>query len=417
MDKLWAIIKREYLTQVKSTGFVVGTILTPVLMAALLLLPTLLLGSGWRAPYRLLVLDQTLDSALYQRVEKYLTAAEGRTGRFQARREAVTEAQLATRERELNAEIRAGKLNAYVVVPATVLKQGKIAYHAKDFSDLAAEMHIEKAFNTAVLEQRMTRAGINAAEVGQLNRQLELAKFNERGETEDRKRIALAFGLIGLLCLSVLIYGTHIMTAVIEEKQSRIIEVLLSSVGPFPLMLGKLIGVGLVGLTQYVIWAACGALLSSLAAAPALGDFQFPRLSASLLVFFVVYFLLGYFLYATLYVMAGAIVSSEEDGQQMQMPMVALIVCAPATSLIVWRSPESLAAILVSLIPFFSPSAMFFRIALQQPPWWQIALSLVLLVGAILGMVRLAAKFYRVGVLMYGKRPTLPELAKWLRYG
>ena len=183
-------------------------------------------------------------------------------------------------------------------------------------------------------------------------------------------------------------------------------------------MLGKLVGVGLVGLTQYAVWAICGVLLSGLAAAQALaiGAFKLPQISVSLMVFFVVYFLLGYFLYATLYIMVGAIVSNEDDGQQMQLPMMVLIVCAPAASTIVWRNPDSAAAILVSLIPFFSPTAMFFRIAIQQPPWWQIALSIALMIGAILGSVWLAAKFYRIGVLMYGKRPTLPELAKWLRY-
>ncbi len=413
MDKLLVIIKREYLTQVKSKGFLIGTILTPSLMIVILLLPALLTGGG-RSNYRLLVLDQTPDQALYQQVENYLVAGNDHPGRFQVQREAVTEAQLATRKRELNEELRDNKLNAYVVVPATVFEQGKIAYHTKDIGDLSAEMHIENSFTTAVIEQRMIRVGINSTQVGQLSQKIDMAKFNEHGDTEDRKRIALAFALIGLICLSVLIYGTHILSAVIEEKQSRIIEVLLSSVSPFALMLGKLIGVGLVGLTQYVIWSVCGVLLSSQALA--FGAFQMPQLSLSLMVFFVVYFLLGYFLYATFYVMVGAIVSNEEDGQQLQMPMMILIVCAPATSLMVWRSPDSLAAIVVSLTPFFSPSAMFFRIAMQQPPWWQVALSIILLMGAILGMVWLAAKFYRLGVLMYGKRPTVPELAKWLRY-
>ena len=418
MNKLWAIIKRDYLTRVKSKGFVIGTILTPLLMVSLLLLPALLIGGGWRSNYRLIVLDQTKDAALYQRAEEYLVGENDGSVPFQVQREAVNEAHLEIRERELNKDVGEDKLNAYVVVPAAILDQGKIAYHAKDLGDLAAEMRIENAFNTAVIEQRMISSGIDVTRVSQLSKKIEMEKFNERGEAEDRKRIAMAFALIGLLCLSVLIYGTHVLSAVIEEKQSRIIEVLLPSVRPFQLMLGKLVGVGLVGLTQYVIWAVCGVLVSSLAAAQALavGTFKLPQISVSLMAFFVVYFLLGYFLYATLYVMAGAIVSNEEDGQQMQMPIMMLIVCAPLASFIVWRRPDSLDAILISLIPFFGPSAMFFRIAIQQPPWWQIALSIVLMIGAILATVWLAAKFYRVGVLMYGKRPTLPELAKWLRY-
>jgi ABC-2 type transport system permease protein len=388
------------------------------MLAFLLLLPTFLIGGGWRSDYRLIVLDQTKDRALYERVERYLGAENDTSGRFQVEHESVDDAQIQARKQELNKLISEDRLNAYVVVPATVLDQGKISYHAKDPGDFFAEARVEHAFYAAVIEQRMIYSGANAARVGHLSKKIEMEKFNEVGEAEGRKRIAVTFALIGLLCLSILIYGTHVLSAVIEEKQSRIIEVLLSSVRPFSLMLGKLLGVGLVGLTQCVIWAVCAVLLSSLAAAQAMaiGAFNLPQISVSLMVFFVVYFLLGYFLYATLYVMAGAIVSNEEDGQQMQMPLMILIVCAPAASLVVWRNPDSAAAVLISLIPFFSPSAMFFRISIQQPPWWQIALSIGLMVGAIFGSVWMAAKFYRVGILVYGKRPTLPELARWLKY-
>ena len=418
MDKLLAIIKREYLTRVQSKGFIIGTVLTPLLMSSLVLLPALLIGKEWRTNYRLMVLDQTKDLALCESVKKYLVADNERAYRFQVRHEAASEAQLETRKQELNQEIREDKLDAYVVIPATVLDQGKITYHAKDLNNFVANMRVDNALNTAVIEQRIIRLGVEASRVGEVSQRIEIEKFNERGEGEDRRGIAMAFGLMGLLCLSVLIYGTHILSAVIEEKESRIIEVLLSSVRPLPLMLGKLIGVGMVGLTQYLVWAGCAVLLTGPAMSQVLsfGSFNLPHLSVSLMIYFVIYFLLGYFLYATLYVMAGAIVSNEEDGQQIQFPLMMLIVLAPAATVFVWRSPDSVTAIIISLIPFFSPAAMFFRIAVQRPPWWQITLSIVLMIAAILGAIWLAAKFYRVGVLMYGKRPTLPELAKWLKY-
>ena len=418
MDKLLAIIKREYLTRVQSKGFIIGTVLTPLLMSSLVLLPALLIGKEWRTNYRLMVLDQTKDLALCESVKKYLVADNERAYRFQVRHEAASEAQLETRKQELNQEIREDKLDAYVVIPATVLDQGKITYHAKDLNNFVANMRVDNALNTAVIEQRIIRLGVEASRVGEVSQRIEIEKFNERGEGEDRRGIAMAFGLMGLLCLSVLIYGTHILSAVIEEKESRIIEVLLSSVRPLPLMLGKLIGVGMVGLTQYLVWAGCAVLLTGPAMSQVLsfGSFNLPHLSVSLMIYFVIYFLLGYFLYATLYVMAGAIVSSEEDGQQIQLPLMMLIVLAPAATVFVWRSPDSVTAIIISLIPFFGPAAMFFRIAVQRPPWWQITLSIVLMIAAILGAIWLAAKFYRVGVLMYGKRPTLPELAKWLKY-
>lgn len=253
MDKLLIIIKREYLTRVKSKGFVIGTILTPLLMASLLVLPALLMGRGSRTDYRVVVLDQTGDVALYERAIGLLTAENARYDRFQVRREAVSEIQSETRRQELNREIGEGKLDFYVVIPASVLDEGKFAYHAKNIGDFIAETLVENAFNTAVIERRMTRSGLDVEQIGELSRKIIMEKFNERGEGEDWRKIIMAFSLMGILCLTVLAYGGHIMSAVIEDKQSRIIEVLLSSVEPFPLMLGKLVGVGLVGLTQYAV--------------------------------------------------------------------------------------------------------------------------------------------------------------------
>jgi ABC-2 type transport system permease protein len=208
------------------------------------------------------------------------------------------------------------------------------------------------------------------------------------------------------------------MRGVLEEKQSRIIEVLLSSVRPFDLMLGKLIGIGMVGLTQYLVWAFFGFLISGIAALPAMEASwnRIPRIPVAQLVFFVIFFVLGYFLYATLYAMVGAIVSNEEDGQQVQLPVTMTFVVPMLMSSMVMRNPSGTLSTILSMVPIFTPVIMFLRIGLEMPPWWQIALSIFLLIVTILGLVWVAAKIYRVGVLMYGKRPTLPELARWLRY-
>lgn len=417
VDKLLVIIRREYSSRVKSKGFVIGTILTPLLLLTVLLLPTFLLSRGSRTDYRVVVLDQAGDVALSERAVELLTALNASSDRFNVRREAVSKTQSETRRQELNGEIGAGTLDFYVVIPPSVLDDGKIAYHARNIGDFVAETRVENAFNTAVIERRIARSGLDAKQISELSRKIVVEKFNERGEGQDWRKIVMAFSLMGILCLTVLGYGGHVMSAVIEEKQSRIIEVLLSSVQPFPLMLGKLVGVGLVGLTQYAIWAACAVLLSGVAAAQssAFGSFKLPHISVSLMVFFVLYFLLGYFLYATLFVMVGGLVSNEDDGQQMQMPLMLLIFLAPIASTLIWRQPDSVLATTISLFPFSTPFAMFLRVAIQPPPLWQIALSILLMIATILGAVWLAAKLYHVGVLMYGKRPTLPEIAKWLR--
>lgn len=418
MDKLWVIVKREYLTRVKSKGFVIGTILTPLLIVSLFLLPAFLTGKISRADIQLTVLDQSQDTAVYERAEELITADNEKLDRFQIQREAVSPSQLETRQKELNHLIDEGKLDAYVVMPAAVIDEGKITYHAKNIGDFIKETRVENAFNTAIVEQRMKRSGIDVERMNQLSGKIVMEKFNERGESQGGGKIILAFALMGILCITVLAYGTHLMSAVIEEKQSRIMEVLISSVKPFTLMLGKLIGVGLVGMTQYAVWSISGILLSSFAAmqSPIGGLFRLPSISISLMIFFITYFLLGYFLYATLYAMVGGVVSNEEDGQQMQFPLMSLILLAPLAASFVWRMPESALATAISMFPFFSPFGMFLRIAIKEPPWWQIALSIFLLVATILGAVWLTAKFYRIGVLMYGKRPTIAEMGKWLKY-
>jgi ABC-2 type transport system permease protein len=221
-----------------------------------------------------------------------------------------------------------------------------------------------------------------------------------------------------ILYITILIYGVTVMRGVIEEKQSRIVEVLLSSVKPFQLMLGKLVGIGLVGLTQYFTWAAFMIGISTVAALPAfaMGAFKLPNIPPSLMVYFVVYFVLGYFLYATLYAAVGALVSSEEDAQQVQLPVTMFLIIPMIFSSAILRNPNSTFSIVLSLIPFFAPVLMFMRICLSQPPLWQIGLSMVLMIVTILGAVWLAAKIYRVGILMYGKRPNLPEIMKWMKY-
>ncbi|MCI0665809.1 MAG: ABC transporter permease, partial [Acidobacteria bacterium] len=241
---------------------------------------------------------------------------------------------------------------------------------------------------------------------------------NARGERERGQTFILSFGLLMIIYITILIYGVMVMRGVIEEKQSRIIEVLLSSVRPFDLMLGKLIGIGMVGLTQYLVWAIFGLIISAATALPVIAaNWQrMPKIPVAQLIFFVVYFVLGYFLYGTLYAMVGAIVSNEDDGQQMQLPVTMTIVIPIMISTFVMRNPNGTASIVLSMIPFFSPVLMFLRIGLQMPPWWQIALSIALLIITILSVVWIAAKIYRIGVLMYGKRPTLPELARWLKY-
>ena len=206
-----------------------------------------------------------------------------------------------------------------------------------------------------------------------------------------------------------------------EEKQSRIVEVIISSVRPFDLLLGKVLGIGLLALTQFVIWgigaglvALYGATIVGMMAGPGAGiGFTIPIAS---IIGFIVYFMLGYLIFSTIYAAVGASVDNLQDAQQIIMPVTFLIIIPILLISFVARDPNSMVSVITSLIPFFSPILMTVRIATEMPPFWQIALSILIMIGTILGMIWGAAKIYRIGVLMYGKKVTIGELIKWLRY-
>jgi len=419
MDKVIAIIKREYLTRVKSKGFVIGTILSPLIMVSFIIVPVLVVGRGGSSDYHLVIAEQTGDAELTTRLDQLLMAGNAKSDKYTVRYEVVPPGEsIDSRRPALDDQMKKGWINGYLVLPSGVLDKEAVTLRAKNVSDFANRGRIEHAINVAISERRLARAGLNPDQVKNLNREVDLQVENPEGQSERGQTFILAYGLLLIIYITILLYGVAVMRGVIEEKQSRIVEVLLSSVRPFQLMLGKLIGIGLVGLTQYAVWTISVLLISTFAAAPAfaMGAVKLPDVPLSLLFFFVLYFLLGYFLFATLYAAVGALVSSEEDGQQMQLPVTMAIVIPMVFSSAILRNPNSTLSVVLSLIPFFSPVLMFMRICLQQPPAWQIGLSVVLMLATILCAVWLAAKIYRVGILMYGKRPTLPEIAKWLKY-
>jgi len=418
MDKLKAIIKREYLTRVRSKGFIIGTVLSPLLMSSFILLPLLLGRSAGPDKYHIVALDQSGDASLFETLALALAPTKPGQTRYELLREKIdSPEQLEARRQVLSKRVADKQLDGYLILPPDALRQGEIKFYAKNAGGFSNQRRLDDALKNAIYERRIAMEGLDAERIRNLTKGVELTVVNERGEN-DRGRVMLAFTLVILIYFTVLIYGVTVMRGVMEEKQSRIIEVLLASVRPFDLMLGKVIGIGLVGLTQYVIWAVSAIIISvvSAGAALAVAGFDMPKVSLSLMIFFMAYYLLGYFLYAALYATIGAVVSSEDDGQQAQWPVSMTFAVSMALSTLALQNPNGAAVTVLSLIPFFGPSLMFLRIALGAAPAWQIAASIILLVMTIIAVTWVAAKIYRVGVLMYGKRPTLPELARWLKY-
>jgi ABC-2 type transport system permease protein len=218
--------------------------------------------------------------------------------------------------------------------------------------------------------------------------------------------------------LTILLYGQVVLGAVIEEKETRIAEILFSSVKPFTLMLGKLVGVSLVALTQLAIWgiafgvfAIYGVSVLASRGVPV----NIPSIPAINYFYFALFFLMGYFVYSTMYALVGSMVTTAQEGGQLAMPIVFLLVIGFYFFLPVGRSPDSPFAFWVSMVPFFSPVTMMVRITTQTPPFWQIALSLFIGFGFVAFLTWVASRIYRVGMLMYGKKATIPEVMRWVR--
>jgi ABC-2 type transport system permease protein len=434
MKKVWVIIKREYLVRVRTRAFAIGTIISPALLLGLIILPGFLAERGSGGERRITVLDQSGDPQLFEaikaRVESRAQGSDtdggdnfGGTARFFLTRQIVPPDQNPNDSirRASNGEGKKGADMSYLILGPGVLDSVEPEYHAKNLSDFSIRA-LEESVSAAVSERRLMKAGFDATKIGQYMKpvNLKMYKIGAGGESKEggmRQDFMVAFALLFFLYMSVLFYGLFVMRGVIEEKQSRIVEVLISSVRPTQMMLGKLLGIGLVGLTQIGIWAVSASLLSLFGARMVMSQgAKMPSIPMSLLVYFVLYFVLGFFLYATLYAMVGAIVSSEEEAQQAQFPVTLLIVVPMMIFGLVMRDPNSTASIVLSLVPFFAPTLMMLRIAVINPPLWQIILSMVIMLATILGSVWVAARIYRVGILMYGKRPSIAELGRWLRY-
>jgi ABC-2 type transport system permease protein len=418
MDKLKAIIKREYLTRVRSKGFIIGTVLSPLIMSSFILIPVLIGRSGGQDNYQIVALDQSGDALLFERLAVALAPTKPGQPRYEILREEIgSQEQLDARRQDLSQRVADKQLDGYLILPPDALRQDEIKFYAKNATGFTNRSRLEGALRNAISERRIALEGLDAERIRDLTKGVDLTVVNARGESEGG-RVMVAFILVMFIYITVLLYGMIVMRGVMEEKQSRIIEVLLASVSPFDLMLGKVIGIGLVGLTQYVVWAVSGLALSAISAggAIAVAGFGMPKISVSLMIFFMTYYLLGYFLYAALYAMIGAMVSNEDDGQQLVLPVSLTFALSFVLSTMALQNPNGVAVTVLSLIPFFGPSLMFLRIALGAAPAWQIATSLILFIVTIIAVTWVAGKIYRVGVLMYGKRPTLPEVAKWLKY-
>lgn len=428
MAKMWTVMKREYISRVRTKGFAIGTALLPIFMLAMFILPSLLMFIKSDKPKQIVIIDQTGEvfDSLFVALNDKNEAGERL---YDFTQQQVQPDELENAKKALAEAIDAQALDGYIVVPGAIFEKGVAEYYGKTVSNFRENEAIESAVTRIVTEKRIQRSGLDSEKIHRMVRRVDLQTFRVgpggKEEKDQGFTFAIAYFLGFFIYMALFIYGAIVMRSVIEEKTSRVIESVISSIKPFQLMAAKIFGVGAVGITQFLIWALVMGLLSvygikvaSLFApkVAGAGTLDLPSIPLSILFFFVLFFLLGYFMYSTIYAGIGAMVNSEQEAQHFMVPISMLIIVPILLMTFIIGNPDSQMAVILSLVPFFAPILMLARIVVATPPFWQIALCVALCIGTILFSIWIVGRVYRVGVLMYGKRPTLPEIIKWIRY-
>lgn len=447
MNKAILILKREYLTRVKKKSFILTTLLMPVFMAAIFTIPTYL---GMKADKK----ERTI--AVYDESSLFLDQLKGNQH---------TKLVFIPKEefQQVKEKLKGTSYYALLYIPANIL----VSNHAQLFSDKQVTFDVSNLLENrieSILERDKRDKIIESAGVPDLEKKLAAArtdiklstlKIEEAGKSKESSSILV--GTMGyimgfLIYMFMFMYGMMVMRGVMEEKSSRVVEVIISSVKPVQLMFGKIVGIALVGLTQIAIWIILGFVIvtgagiffgaggveqmqqaQSLMNPDMMGDTaqltanvsankfdQMMKMAGTLPVYtilfsFIFYFMGGYLLYSSLLAAVGSAVDSEEDSQQLVFPVILPLIFSIMLLFPIAKNPEGPLAFWTSMIPFTSPIIMLARVP-YGIPWWELALSMGILIVTIIGAIWMAGKIYRTGILMYGKKVNLKELAKWLRY-
>ncbi len=416
MHEALLVARREYVERIRSRAFRISTVLIPLAFAFIFGIGALS-GKLTGGPKHIVVASN--DAVLAESERAELMAA-GRDAQLSVDvRAPIAEPELAT----LNADVDNKRLDGYLwleVRPGN--RQLEAAYTSRGSADFLGKDRMQDSIGHALVREELMKRGATSEEVKSLLTDVDLKTLqltNGRAVRADAsKGFWSAYLMAFMLYFAVVFYGVNVAQSVVGEKTSRVFEVLLASARPESLMLGKLLGVGAVGLTQMAVWIFFILLMSSssLWMNMGLGGLATYGLTPLRLIFFVLYFLLGFFFYSSLSAGLGATVSQESEVQQFSMLIVLPQVIGIVLIVYILSNPGALPVVLLSLFPPCTPIVMTLRMAAMPVPAWQLALSLVLMVLSIYGMAWLASRIYRVGILMYGKRPTLPEMLRWLRY-
>jgi ABC-2 type transport system permease protein len=419
MHEVLLIAQREYLERVRSRAFLMMTILFP-LMISLLIGGSVFaskLGSGVKS-----IAIASNDAALAGAVAAEMQ--QDSSDHPPAKPPEVIAPASDAQRAELNRRVQDKTLDGYLWLERkSGMATPEVTFISRSSSDLFSAGGMESAVNHGLEREQLLQHGVTSADVNAMSRHADIQTMQVREgrlvPSNSLKSFFGAYAMMFLIYFTVVFYGMNVARSVVEEKTSRIFEVLLSTVRPQSLMAGKLLGVGAAGLTQLAIWfVLISAVVGSSAAGGSAGHDGLAAFGIHplQLFFLAAYFLLGFFFYSAIAAAVGASVSSEQEIQQFSMVIVAPLTVGMILITYITSNPTALPVVLLSLFPPCAPIVMFLRMSSQMPPAWQIALSMALMLVFIWGAIWVASRIYRVGILMYGKRATLPEILRWMRY-
>jgi len=424
--KTFAVIRREYIERVRTKAFWIATLLIPLLFLGYVGIQ-IAMSRKTGGQRQLVVVDMT--GKLYAPLAEELAATElrqkkepsGAKGPHWSLAERPLTGDLAATKEALRKEVLDKKISGYLILEPAKLEKESVEYYSTTVSDYIPLTQLQSALSRIWIRQKMAARGLPADLAADLEKRIDLKPFKvtEKGTAEEKGAgIIAAIVFLILMYSTFFMYGYQVMRGVIEEKSNRIVEIIVASVRPMELMVGKIIGIGLVGLTQYFVWSlvAMNLSLPAIAGMMSSGDFGVPQIQISMLGYFMLFFILGYFLYASVYTMIAAPFNTDQEAQQLAMIPMIMIVGGIAVYPAVMNNPTGNVALFFSLFPFTASLIMFLRTAVSEPPAWQIALSIVIMLLTTAALAWLAGRIYRIGILMYGKKPTIPEIIRWARY-
>ncbi len=418
LRNVWIVAKREYGARVRTRSFLLSTFATPVLMLTILTLPALIAGSTVNGMMRYNSQPVRLAIACDNRALADLARGElMRSARGRYVVSIVSPANEAAHQ-QLAKQAAASEIDGYVWLDGPARTSRHVVLTTNRMGDFILQNRLAAALSYAFAAEQMVSRGTSADDVATTLQRVDVTTVkpaNSFSVFNAVRGAAVVFVLLFVMCFSLLTYGVMVMRSVMEEKTSRITEVLLCSTTAQELMTGKIIGTGSVGLTQIGVWLGLAAFTASrsmyVRAAINVLD-----VGPSIIISFIIFYLLGYLLYSAIFAGVGAIFNSIDDAQQWNFVIILPLIASSALILPVATSSDSAVAVIASIFPFCAPILMFERMAVHDPPVWQVALSLIVLLATIGAAMLICGRIYRVGILMHGKRPSIREIARWLRY-